>query len=244
MRSSLWWVLGVVSMVVAGCGSGGGADGGLVTGSGGSGAGPDGGMKVGRPEAAMPIFADTALHQISITMSPEDWQSILDDSRGDEWRHATVVYDGVTVEEVGVRPSGEGSRFPGNPKMSVRLRFDAFPNRGKFGGIDTLKLKGQLGDDSMLRDRLSYFMFRKVMATPQEAHARLVVNGDLRGVYAVVEVWESDALKEHFSEPVGALYRLRGVVGTDPYLYTGDEPNKYVPAPWEQKLSKPGAATT
>ena len=54
------------------------------------------------------------------------------------------------------------------------------------------------------------------MPTPCEAHCRVVVNGEVRGVFSVVEVWESDALKQHFSEPLGALYRLRGVIGTDP----------------------------
>jgi spore coat protein CotH len=242
MRRWFLLVSGVVSIGVGACGSGGGADGGLVTGTGGTGSGahPNGGMSTARPDPARPLFDDAALHQISLTMAPEDWQSILDDSAGDEWRHATIVYDGVTVEDVGVRPSGEGSRFPGNPKQSVRIRFDAFPNKGKFGGIDVLKLKGQIGDDSMMRDKLGYFVFGKVMPAPQEAHARLIVNGDLRGVYAVIQVWESDAIKEHFNEPLGSLYRLRGVIGMDPYLYAGDDPKAYVPAPWEQKLSKPG----
>ncbi len=241
MRARAWLISGMVLMGFAACGSGGsvGGDGGnLTTGTGGI--GPDGSV-LGRPAPAVPIFDDTVFHQISLTMAPEDWQSILDDSRGDEWRHATLVYDGVTVEDVGVRPSGESSRTPGNAKMSVRIRFDAFANQGKFGGVDVMKLKGQFGDDSLIRDRISFFVFRKVMPAPKEAHGRLVVNGDLRGLYAVVEVWESDALKEHFSEPLGALYRLRGVVGTDPYLYKGDDTKAYVPAPWEQKLAKPGA---
>ena len=147
----------------------------------------------------------------------------------------------MTVEDVGVRPSGESSRTPGNPKMSVRIRFDAFANRGKFGGIDVLKLKGQYGDYSLIRDRVAFYMYRKVMPAPQEAHGRLVVNGELRGLYAVVEVWESDALKARFSEPLGALYRLHSDIGVDPYLYVGDDPKAYVPNHWEQKLSMPNA---
>ena len=59
---------------------------------------------------------------------------IPDDSRGNEWRHATLTYDGVVVEDVGVRPAGESSRVPGNVKMSMRIRFDAFDGRGTFGG--------------------------------------------------------------------------------------------------------------
>jgi spore coat protein H len=245
-----WLISGLVLIAHVACSSGqvSNGDGGTLTpGEGGIGPGPDvpdggtdGGGMVGRPMAARPLFDDTVVHQIALSMRPEDWQSILDDSRGDEWRHATLVYDGVTVVEVGVRPSGEASRFAGNVKQSMRIKFDAFPDQGKFGGIDVLKLKGSYDDTSMLRDRLAYFVFGKVMPAPREAHVRVVVNGELRGLYAVVEVWESEALKEHFSEPLGALYRLRGVIGTDPYLYIGDDTKAYVPAPWEQKLSKPG----
>jgi spore coat protein CotH len=65
------------------------------------------------------VFDDTRVHDVKLTMSPEDWQSIIADSRGDEWRHATLEYDGVVVEDVGVHPSGEGSRFPGNQKMAL-----------------------------------------------------------------------------------------------------------------------------
>jgi hypothetical protein len=241
-------VSGLVLLSLAACGSDNTVkhtDPGTSTGMGGAagpdaGPPPDPGLAV-RPAPAGPLFDDSVLHQISITMAPEDWQSIIDDSRGDDWRHATIVFDGVTVPDVGIRPSGESSRFPGNPKMSMRVRFDAFEGRGKFGGVDVLKLKGFYGESSMLRDRISYFMFRKVMPTPSAAHSRVMVNGELRGVFGVIEVWESDALKGHFSEPLGALYRLRGIKGTDPYLHIDDNPKSYVPFPWEQKLSKPGA---
>ncbi len=249
MAAQRWWLLSVMFLTgLSACGSDGPVqmNGGVETGTGGAGADrpdagvtdPNAGIAV-RPAAAGPVFDDTILHQVSLTMAPEDWQSILDDSRGDEWRHATLVYDGVTVPDVGIRPSGESSRYPGNPKMSIRVRFDAFPDHGKFGGIDVLKLKGNIDDSSMIRDRLSYFVYRKVMRTPREAHSRLLVNGEVRGVYSVVEIWESDALKQHFSEPLGALYRLRGVMGTDPYAYIGDELKAYVPHPWEQKLGTP-----
>ena len=86
-------------------------------------------------------------------MSPEDWQSILDDSRGDEWRHATLTYDGVKLQEVGVRPSGESSRFPATPRCRCGSASTPSPDQGKFGGVDVFQLKGQFGDQSMMRDQ-------------------------------------------------------------------------------------------
>src|SRR6185369_7983340 len=99
--------------VAGACGSSG-TNGAVVTG--GNGGTGGGGATSARPAPASPIFDTSRVHEVVLTMSPDDWQSILDDSRGDEDRHATLTYDGVVIEDVGVRPSGETSRFPGNPK--------------------------------------------------------------------------------------------------------------------------------
>ena len=200
-----------------------------------SGAAPDGGVEhrrhridrgdgrrrtgSGRPQPAFDIFDDTRMHDVSLTMSPDDWQSIINDTRGDEDRHATHRLRRRDVEEVGVRPSGETSRFPGNPKMSIRIGFDAF-QKGKFGGVNELKLKGQWDDSSMMRDGLAKFVYRSTVPTGKEGYARLVVNGELRGLYAVLEMWNAESIKTHYTEPLGPLYRIRGgAPPLDPYKY-------------------------
>jgi spore coat protein CotH len=171
-------------------------------------------------------------------MSPDDWQSIIDDSRGDDARHATLTYDGVVIDDVGVHPSGESSRLPGNQKQSIRVKFDDF-GHGKFGGLKEINIKGEYDDHSMLRERLAYFVFRKMLPTPQAAHVRLVVNGQVRGLYTIREVWDADSVGAHFSQPLGPLYRVRGIAGTDPYADLGTATSSYVPLPWEPHIGKP-----
>jgi hypothetical protein len=242
-------LLAVLASVVAagGCGSKGATGGNVViTPDGGVVIGGDGGAGGGpsneRPQPAFPIFDPTRVHEVAITMSPEDWQSILDDSRGDDERHATMTYDGVVLDEVGVHPSGETSRFPGNPKMSIRIKFDAFPGHGKFGGLDEIKLKGQWDDPSMMRDGLAKFVYRGAVPTGDEAYVRLTVNGDLRGLYCVIEAWNKEAVIAHnFSEPVGSLYRIRGFAPpADPYALTASmDPKSYMPLPWEPHIDHP-----
>jgi hypothetical protein len=191
----------------------------------------------GRPQPAMPLFDDTVIHQITLTMAPEDWQSIIDDSRGDEWRHATIVYDGVTVEQVGVRPSGESSRFKGNVKMAVRVKFDAFPTTGPFGGVEEINIKGEFDDGSMMRERLALFVYRALGPTSAVAHGRMVVNGDLRGLFTIRQIWDAQSIQEHFTAPVGPLYRLRPPNGVDPYVFKGADSTLYVPMPWEPHIN-------
>jgi spore coat protein CotH len=236
------WRLGRV-IEVAGlaalAGLGGCGGGGHASSPDGGGGGDPGGNLSQRPSPATPLFDDTKVHDIALTMSADDWQSIIDDSRGDEWRHATVTYDGVTVEEVGVHPSGESSRFAGNVKQSFRIKFDAFNGQGKFGAYSTVNVKGEYDDGSMMRERLAMYVFNTLMPTPKTAHVRLVVNGDLRGLYTLREDWDSTSIKEHFSEPVGPLYRIRPLLPTDdPYKYVDGTPATYVPVPWEPHINK------
>jgi len=224
----------IVALVGVGACGGGGGDGNRPPGGGGA----PGGSLSQRPSPAVPLFDDTRVHDISLTMSAADWQSIIDNSQGDTWLHASVSYDGVVVDDVGVHPTGESSRFAGNVKQSFRIKFDAFDGMGKFGGYQDVNVKGEYDDDSMMRERLAMFVFGTLMPAPKLAHARVVVNGDLRGLFTVREDWDSTSIAEHFSEPVGPLYRLRPLLPTDdPYKYKDDNQMTYVPVPWERHIT-------
>jgi len=200
-----------------------------------AGGAPGSDARGGVPGDPATIFDPARLHALELSLAPDDWQSILDDSRGNEWRRATFSFDGGVIDNVGVRPSGESSRFSGNRKMSLRLKFDAFGQDGrKLHGVEELKLEGLWSDASLMRERLAYFVFHARMPSPREVHGRLVVNGELRGLYGVEEVWDDEAVKARFAAPIGPLYRVRGLsVDLDPYAYLGDEPSHYVPLPWD-----------
>ena len=232
-------VFAVLSAAAGACGGGEGGGGGS-----GAGAPPGEGGTTGtnlsqRPSPAVPLFDGDRVHELSLEMSAEDWQSILDDSRADEWRHAKLTYDGVVVENVGVHPAGESSRFAGNVKMSIRIKFTAFDG-GPFGGYHDINVKGEYDDGSMLRERLALFVFGTLIPAPKAAHAQLTVNGDLRGLFTLRQDWDEQSIAEHFSQPLGPLYRLRPYNEMlDPYIYAGTDPATYVPQPWEPKFKMP-----
>jgi hypothetical protein len=245
-RRMMWRALLIgMAIGIGACDDDGGpipVDGGLPD-AGGSSVVTDAGAGLGvRPMPAGDIFDDTIVHDIALTMSPDDWQSIVQDTRGDDWRHAALTYDGVVIDDVGVRPAGESSRMPGNPKQAMRVKFDAFQDKGHFASKKVIKLDGLPADLSMMRERLAFYVFRTQVPTPREAAARLTVNGDLRGHYTVIEVWDSESIEEQFPMPSGPLYRIRGLrqgampEQGDPYLYRGDNAATYVPYPWEPHI--------
>jgi spore coat protein CotH len=184
-------------------------------------------------QAAVNFFDDSRMHEVRLWMSDDDFTSILEDTRGDDMRTATFSIDGVVMAQVGVRPSGESSRVPGNQKMSMRVQFDAFSKGKKMGGVDEVKLSGSWDDPFIARDRLAYWVYRQVMPAPRETAAQVWVNGQPRGVFEIEEVWGKEALSSRFPDPTGPIYRLRGLTNADPYAYNGDDPAAYVPLPWD-----------
>ena len=184
-------------------------------------------------QAAVDFFDDSRVHEVRLFMSDDDFTSILEDSRGDDMRNATFSIDGVVMANVGVRPSGESSRVPGNQKMSMRVEFDAFAMGKKMGGVDEIKLSGSWDDPFIVRDRLAYWVYRQVMPAPRETAAQVWVNGQPRGVFEIEEVWGKEALMARSLDASGPMYRLRGLTNTDPYEYKGADPAAYVPLPWD-----------
>jgi spore coat protein CotH len=184
-------------------------------------------------QAAVNFFDEGRVHEVRLWMSEDDFKSILEDSRGDDMRSATFSIDGVVMARVGIRPSGESSRVPGNQKMSMRIEFDAFDQGKRMGGVDEVKLSGSWDDPFIARDRLAYWVYRQVMPAPRETAAQVWVNGQPRGVFELEEVWGKEALSSRFSDASGPLYRIRGLTNTDPYAYVGADPTAYVPLPWD-----------
>ena len=184
-------------------------------------------------QASVAFFDDSRMHEVRLWMSDDDFTSIIEDTRGDDMRSATFSIDGVVMARVGVRPSGESSRVPGNQKMSMRIQFDAFDMGKRMGGVDEVKLSGSWDDPFIVRDRLAYWVYRQVMPAPRETAAQVWVNGQPRGVFELEEVWGKEALASRFTDATGPLYRLRGITNTDPYEYKGADPVAYVPLPWD-----------
>ncbi len=184
-------------------------------------------------QATVMFFDEGTIHQVRLWMSDEDFTSILQDTRGDEMRSATFSIDGVVMARVGVRPSGESSRVPGNQKMSMRIEFDAIDAGKRMGGVDEIKLSGSWDDPFIVRDRLAYWVYRQVMPAPRETAAQVWINGQPRGIFELEEVWGKEALASRFADPNGPLYRIRGLTNTDPYEYKGADPAAYVPLPWD-----------
>lgn len=129
---------------------------------------------------------------------------------------AEVIFDGETRRDVGVRYKGNGSFLDGRPtgKFSFKLDFGEFDGGREFRGLARLNLQNNITDPSLLREALSYKLFREAgIPSPRVgwARVRLTVPGRFAatnlGLYSLVEQPDKRFLKNRFGSAKGLLLK-------------------------------------
>lgn len=172
-----------------------------------------GGRPAARPtDPADALFDDTQLHDIWIRLSAAELQTLRERAQENTYYRAALVADGKTVANVGVRSRGGATR--NGTKPGFQIDFDRYAAGQQFLGLKGLVLDNVWHDPSMLKERLSMLLFRRMgVPAPREAHARLYW-GDRRefaGVYAIVEDVDERFLQRNFGEDDGYLFEYERV---------------------------------
>ena len=244
-----WKHASALVFVVFGC-----AEGAKVVGGAGGIAGPSDGPDAG--EAAGPVegvgssrdatpvddatwvFDESTLRTYQLTLPPEQWEALQANARDEQYVLADLEVDGEHLPNVGLRFKGGSGTLEGCfdeegtqlcPKLSMKLKFDQLDAEQRLRGLKRLNLHSMLNDPSEMHDRLGYRMFREMgIAAPRATHARLVVNGQYRGVFSLVEEVDGRFTDSRFSPGDGNLYKEcwpdRGDVSTfEDCLETNEE---------------------
>jgi spore coat protein CotH len=187
--------------------------------------------------AADPAFDPGRLHEVRLTMDPNDWKALRQNYRTNDYYAANIAIDGEVVLQVGIRSRGAGSR--NEEKPGLKVDFNKYVTNQEFHGYKSLVLDNLVQDQSLLRERLAYDVFERMgIAAPQNAHCRLTVNDEYWGVYGIVEAVSKPFLKARIGEESGTLYDYEWV---DNYYFTvrgGGERAAYVPAPFEPQTNE------
>lgn len=170
------------------------------------------------------IYDQSQIRTYEVTISQSDLAFLDADPAREQWVAASMTLQGENVSyPVGMRykgsygafvaPCTQGNGFgPGGPKAgkcSVKLSFSWNNPGGRFYGLKRLNFHSMNSDDSLMRDRLGYTMFRQFgMAAPRAVHARLLINGQLEGVFILVEQIDGRFTRSRFTEGgKGNLYK-------------------------------------
>jgi len=160
-------------------------------------------------DPAAPLFDGSVLHDLRLTMKPDDWDTLKARFMWDTYYPADFEWRGVKVPMVGVRSRGQGSRNPVKP--SIRIDVNRYHEEQRFLNLNALILANAAQDPAMLNRRLSMAVFSRVgLPAPRVVHARVYVNDEYVGLYEVVEAVEKPFLARVFGRDGNARKRDEG----------------------------------
>jgi hypothetical protein len=211
----------------------------LLAGCGGAGSPTGASETPGTPgvaPAGAPIFDPAVLHEARLDIDSSAWQALRDNYLENQFYAANLTVDGVAVRQVGVRSRGAGSRDEEKPGLKVD--FDKYVPAQEYYGYKSLVVDNLVQDASMLRERLSFLVFEAMgIAAPRNAHARLTVNGQYWGLFALVEPVSKPFLEARLGEKSGTLFDYEWSFPYD-FSWLGPQPSEYVPLPFQPQTNE------
>ncbi|MBN1577484.1 MAG: CotH kinase family protein [Chitinispirillaceae bacterium] len=177
------------------------------------------------------IFNDSIVHTYELQYYVADWDSIMEYNKEDAdeiYMPAKMIYrtaggDSVVLDSIGVRYKGNSSyeMAKNTPKKSFKFHFDEYKDQ-TFFGCERLNFNNCVLDPSYLREKISYDIARKYMASPRVAYATIMIDTMMIGVYTQVEQVDELFLERNFDNPDGNLYKA----GDDGAVLTYEGPNQ------------------
>ena len=190
------------------------------------------------------LFDRSVLHEVALTMSADDWATLRANYQANTKYDATVTIDGETVPDCTIRSRGSGTR--NGVKPGPRVDFDGNVDEQRFRGLERLVVDNMYNNPSFLHEQLAFGLFEEMgILVPREAYARLTVNGEPWGLYALIEAIDDVFVEMHVDGGGGNLFEYNAPsppspdeVAWDFTLSRGGAIEDYVPEPFEPKTNE------
>lgn len=156
------------------------------------------------------LFSTDKVHTIDIVI--DNWDSFISTAQSEEYSVCSVVIDGETMNNVGIRGKGNTSLSTvssmDSDRYSFKIEFDQYDNTKSYHGLDKLCLNNLIQDNTYMKDYLTYQMMDKFgVAAPLCSYAYITVNGEDWGLYLAVEAVEESFLQRNYGSNYGDLYK-------------------------------------
>lgn len=123
------------------------------------------------------VFPKDKVVDVKITIDETEFQSMLDNASAEEFKEATVEYNGQKLENVGIRTKGNLSlnsvvRMTDSDRYSFKISFDEYVNQ-TLQGISKINLNNNYSDASYMREFLSYELAEQMgLPTPKYSYVK------------------------------------------------------------------------
>ena len=181
--------------------------------------------------ASVPFYDLGTLRTLFFQFEDENWEKeLMAFKETDIEVPATLVVDGKTYREVGVKFRGSSSfmMVPEGLKHSINVSMDAFTKDQSILGFDSLNLLSSHADPTFLRSVLYLQVARDFLPAARANFVRVVINGESWGIYQNVEQVDKAFVKQWFKTDAGVRWkapgRPNGRLGLE---YWGENPATY-----------------
>jgi hypothetical protein len=177
------------------------------------------------------LFDQNVVHTFEIELPAAALAELDADPVAEEYVEGSLLFDGERLEAIGVRYKGSVGAFlgctagpqPFQPsgaktctKQSLKLKINWNGADTEFFGQRRIQLHSMNLDTSLMRDRLGYLLFAEAgVAAPRSTHARVVINGEFVGLFALVEQIDERFTRDRFADGKGNLYKEVWPFGAD-----------------------------
>ncbi|NCB41423.1 MAG: spore coat protein CotH [Clostridia bacterium] len=150
---------------------------------------------------------------IQIIADEKEWANMLENATAEEYIPATVVINGDTIENVGIRPKGNSSlstvaQDDTTDRYSFKIEFDHYITGQTWLGLDKIVLNNMQGDATYMKEYLSYDIMDYIgVHSPLYAFADISLNGEIWGLYLAVEGLEDSYAQRIYGNDHGKMYK-------------------------------------
>ncbi|MCI9004280.1 MAG: spore coat protein CotH [Lachnospiraceae bacterium] len=156
------------------------------------------------------LFNTSSVHTVDIVM--DDWDDFISTCTNEEYAACTIIIDGESYKNVGIRAKGNTSLTQvsayGNDRYSFKIEFGHYDSTKSYYGLDKLCLNNIIQDNTYMKDFLTYQMMAEMgVPSPLCSYADISVNGEAWGLYLALEGVEESFLTRNYGRDYGNLYK-------------------------------------
>jgi spore coat protein CotH len=160
------------------------------------------------PDQPPSLFSLTEVHELVLDLTDEQWTALQ--TQPNNYARATLTAFGTSMT-VGVRVKGSSTWQPVSQKPSLKIKLDEFVDGQSLYGIESFNLHNNTVDPSMMGENIAYWLYREAdLPAPRTGYATLVLQGQYKGLYGLVEQKNSEFLDQWFDSDEGSLYEAGG----------------------------------
>jgi spore coat protein H len=175
---------------------------------------------------AQELFDYDHVPTFEISLPEERWDYLLAHAVEEQWEPVEACFEGKSLGNIALRFKGSYgtlySCFDESgalicPRLSMKLKFNEYDEDLRFFGLKRLNFHANRYDDSRMKERLAYDLFRAMdVPAPRAAWAVVSVNGKSLGLYGMVEEIDGRFTKDRWPDhPDGNLYKELWPTDTD-----------------------------